>query len=103
MNRNILKRADLRQICSFILFQEETVAQTESYEEQICKTKNLAYKILENVSDGKLEVSDAKGDLSEAFDTYEEICIEIGIKLGARMLFQLLCKDDEPEAKNIFK
>ena len=59
--------------------------------------------ILENVSNGKLEVSDAKEDLSEVFETYEEICSEIGMKLGARMLFQLLSEDGNPEANNIYE
>ena len=103
MDENIFKRADLRQICSFILFREETVTQTESYEEQLRKARILAYNVLKNVSDGKLEASDAKEDLNEAFYMYQEIYTEIGMKLGARMLFQLLHKDDNTEAKNIFK
>ena len=103
MGRDIFKRADLRQICSLILFQEETVSQTESYEEQLNKARNLAYDILKNISDGKLDDLTAKEDLSEVLQIYEEICTEIGMKLGARMLFQLLHKDDSSDAKNIFK
>ena len=100
MNKNILERANLRQICSFILYQEETVAQTESHEEQISKVRKLAYDILENVSNGKLEVEEAKEDLSNVFDTYEEVYAELGMKLGARILYELLCRDTNSKLKN---
>jgi len=103
MDKNIFKRVDLRQICSFILFREETIPQVESYEEQLDKAKSLAYDVLKNVSEGTIDISTARGDLSEAFEIYEETCTEIGMKLGARMLFQLLHKDDNPDAKDTLK
>lgn len=90
MNTDIFKRADLRQISSFILFGEETEIKTGSYAKQIEEARNLAYEILEKLSEGEINISTAKLELSDVFDIYEEICTEIGMKLGAKLLNQLL-------------
>jgi len=92
MDKDVFKRSDLRQLCSFMLFREETMEQTQvlSYEEQMAQAKELVYNILESVSEGKMASDTARGELSEAFDIYKEVCTEMGAKLGARILSQLL-------------
>lgn len=101
LKKNIFSRVNLRQISSFILFQEETNTEIESYEQQLHKAKGLAHNALKNTSE--LGYSMSKDDLDEAFDIYQEVCTEIGMKLGARILFQLLHQNDSPEAKDPLK
>ena len=86
MDKSVFERADLQQLCSFILFQEETTTQTGSYEERIEKAKKCAYKELKNALDDEA----IEDTLSEVFGTYQTIYTEIGIKLGAEIMLQLL-------------
>ena len=92
MDKDVFKRSDLRQLCSFMLYREQTTDEIQalSYEKQMDKAKNLAYNILESVSKGEMDSDTAREELTEAFDTYKEVCTEMGTKLGARILSQLL-------------
>jgi len=92
-----LKRSDLRQICSFMLYGEEAIERTNKkpYEEQLKEVKELAYDILRDLSDGEIDSFKAEEKLSEILDTYREICTEMGAKLGANVLFQLLHTDEK--------
>jgi len=103
MDKNLFKRADLHQISSFILFQEQAITQAESYEERLEKAKKITSDILEEVTLGKMSVSEAQIELVDAFDIYQEVYMEIGMKVGSRILVQLLFKDDNPDSKNTFK
>lgn len=103
MDKNIFKRVNLQQISSFILFREETATSIESYEERLQSARKTAFDALKDVKDGKMDDLSAQDNLIEAFEIYEETCVEIGMKLGARMLSQLLHKDSNPDNNSIFK
>ena len=94
MNKNIFDRVDLRQIASFILFREETISQSESYEQQLKKAMELACDAIKKSIAGEITEKEATLDISDACDIYKEIYTEIGMKLGARMIMQLLHVDD---------
>ena len=108
MNRKLLKRADLRQLCSFILFGEESDINAESYEKKLDAAVNNAYKILQKISRNDLKEADefnARHELHDVLDTYSETYTEIGMKLGAQLVFQLMNKDGfiDMDARNTFK
>ena len=64
--------------------------QTGSYEERSEKAKKGVYDELKNAVDDEA----AEDALSEVLGTYETIYTEIGVKLGTRIMHQLLHKDE---------
>jgi len=95
MHGDIFKRASLEQISSLILFQEETQTKSGSYEERLEKIREEAYDIFPKILNQKdYYISDGRDDLAEAFDIYEEICVQIGMKIGAKLVHELLLTND---------
>ena len=92
---NIFERADLQQLCSFIVNREETVARMESYQKEKERARDLAYQVLKDVGDKKMSYEEGLESLSESFAIHQEICMEIGMKLGAKMIHQLLLQEDK--------
>ena len=95
MDKTMFERVNLQQLSAFILFREETAMQTGSYEERLDQAKQVAYEALKQASsDRKLNDDVIQDALCGAFGVQEIIYTEIGMKLGARLMLQLLRKED---------
>ena len=81
-------RINLQYLCSFVLDGTELIPQDEP--NSIEKAYAIAYKALKDLSEGKITYLKAEDNLNVTLAMHETHCVEIGMKLGARMISQLL-------------
>ncbi|MCL2852800.1 MAG: hypothetical protein FWE20_07190 [Defluviitaleaceae bacterium] len=92
---NIFERVELRQVCSFLLNGSESLeTRNYKYETVLEDGSSSILKRLKDTYPDEREFEKAVADLSEAFTAYEEVYTEIGMKLGARIVFELLNAND---------
>ena len=53
------------------------------------------YKRLERTYPDETELDNAVADLSQALTVHDDVYMELGMKAGARLLYQLLLTDDQ--------
>jgi len=88
---DILARTELNQIMSFVLHGAETHERgSEPYKVQLQKGSDAIYKRLESIFPNETALEEAHADLSQALGSYETVYTEIGMKVGARIIYQLL-------------
>jgi len=94
--KDILERADIQHIREFILNgHEETVKTKQSYHERITEHSRAIYRRMEKTFPDETELDAVIAELSRVFRDYETVYTEIGMKIGARILYQLLCQNEE--------
>jgi len=88
----IFDRANIHHFRGFLLdeykfeFQEED----KPFHERLEESKKAIYKRLKNLYPNPKEEDDAFGDLYLALSTYRDVYMEIGMKVGAQLVHQLL-------------
>ena len=90
--QSIFKRMDIRQLRTFLLCGvDDSETDTRNYEQRLKEKDDIICKRIEAIypADAK-ERDDLFSDLSEALVIREQIYLEIGMKAGARLLWQLL-------------
>ena len=96
--RKTFERMDLRQIRAFLFSGGEEVKKLgeshEPYNVRLNNASNPVYERLNSLYPVASELSEATDELSNALSTYQEVYMEIGMKAGARLLYQLLQKDE---------
>ena len=93
----ILKRADLRQFISFIMDEEYSSPKISdlTYDERLKNGDSLILKRLQRIYvDDENELDSALSDYTSAITAYRDVFTEIGMKAGARIMFQLLYQDE---------
>lgn len=91
----IFKRMDLQQIRAFILDGLDTAEIYNcTYSERLNKGNELITERLKSIYRDENEFSDAMEEFYNAQTVNSEIYTEIGIKAGARLMFQLLYQND---------
>jgi len=89
--KRLVDRMDLQQIRAFLLNGEETgEIFSETYEKRIENGERAIHERLEQIYKDGNELDEALVDLYEALTTYEQVYTEIGMKLAAKLIFQLL-------------
>lgn len=95
--KEILRRADLRQIRNFILDDvniNPEINNNTRYE-RLTEECSLMLKRLEAVyKNNEDELDNALSDYTTAIAAYRDIFTEIGMRAGAKILYQLLCKEE---------
>jgi len=91
--KRIFERINIQQIQTFLLCGvDDSETDTRSYEQRINEIDQIMCKKIESIyPDGK-ERDDLFSDVSEALVIREQVYLEIGMKAGASLLFQLLSK-----------
>ena len=103
--KDTFARMDLPRIRSFLLYGSEDFRENvQPYRETLANSSEAIHKRLEALyPDGK-EQDVATGELSDALTTYQNVYMELGMKAGARLVYQLLLsdfgKDGEDEGNN---
>jgi hypothetical protein len=88
-------RTDLRQIRSFIMHgTEELKVGGESYKARLDHCDDAIIKRLEGTYTDNAELDKAFSDLGESTSTHQEVYMELGMKIGARLLYQLLISEE---------
>ena len=87
-------RTDLKQIRAFILQGVEAVdLKDESYQIRLEKCDNAIIKRLESLYTDSTELDKAYSDLATATTVHQDVYMELGMKLGARLIYQLLISE----------
>jgi len=92
----IFERMDLHKIRHFILYGVESdEAYNLTYKQFLTESSILLTDRLRSLyKDDEIELTNATDEFNTALTVNSEIFTEIGMKAGARLLFQLLGKDD---------
>ena len=84
-------RMNLAQIHNFILYGTEGIScPQEPYKDKLKKRSDAIYKRLRELYPDQAERESAEADLANALTAYEQVYFEMGMKAGARILYQLL-------------
>jgi len=97
---DIFTRVDLSQIREFLLRGVEPLeTEDQAYGARLEKGREAIYKRLQtHYPDDEDGLDEAYYDLVQALGSYESVFVEIGMKAGARLVYQLLLVA-EPEVK----
>ena len=92
--QDMFTRTDLRQIREFLLHGAEALeTESDPYHIRLKQGSDAIYERLKDLYPDEEKRDEANGDLSQALSVYESVYIEIGMKAGARILYQLLLKE----------
>ena len=98
--KEIYTRTNLQHIREFILHGGELdKASDEPYQVRLDKGCEPIINRLKRIYPNEDKLDNAISDLGHALSTYQDVSVEIGMKLGARLLYQLLFSDEEVNAK----
>ena len=88
-------RMNLRQLRGFLLYGSDDYGEDVTpYLETLQKRSDPIQRRLESIYPDGPELDNATGELNDALVAYEYVYMELGIKAGARLLYQLLIADD---------
>jgi len=89
--KKIFERLDLQQIRNFLFTGVELREIDErTYIERLEEESQSIEKRLENIFKNKEELDEVFYELGQSEETHAEVFFEMGIKVGARLIFQLL-------------
>lgn len=89
------ERMDLQKIRSFLLYGVEDFDNDDQpYKDRLKNRSEPIYSRLQSLYSDINELDQASADLSEALTAYEYVYMELGMKAGARLLYQLLLSND---------
>ena len=91
----IFERADIQQIREFLLLGLELAEPPDKrpYGERLEEGSLHITNRLKNISKNDDELDELYFELGESTEAYKNVFLEIGMKAGARLLFQLLHED----------
>jgi len=89
-------RMNLYQISNFLLYGEadDDADEAPPYRDALKKGCDPIYRRLDTLCPDEIERDKAAADLSQALVAYEYAYMELGMKAGARLVYQLLLTDD---------
>jgi hypothetical protein len=95
--KDVFERMDLQRVRQFILDGVgEGDADCLPYSERLKAASEAILNRLMDIYPISDEQDRATADLYEALDAYETVFMELGMKAGARLVYQLLLVDDVP-------
>lgn len=98
----IFNRMRLKQITAFLTDGAVSLEHDEkTYKEQLKAASDPIHKRLEGIYEDVNDLNAASAELYNAFNAYEKVFTELGMKAGARIFYQLL-HEDEAVKSNTF-
>ena len=93
--KEIFRRMNLQQICEFVQYGTgDSDFNNETYDKRLKEGSNPIFTRIDNIyADDNAERDSVASDISHALAVHEEVYIEIGMKAGARLIYQLLLSD----------
>ncbi len=95
-SKDYFERANLGQLLNFIKYGVECL--NESNEPYIIRLENSSKEIRRLLNEKHPtfeEYNEIEKVLTHAFSVYEEVYLEIGVKMGAKLIYQLLLDDSK--------
>lgn len=97
----VFERMNIQQIRYFLLYgAEEATIDNRPYTVRLKSGSEPINKRLASLYPDKKELDNANDDLSKALTAYEKVYMELGMKAGARLAYQLLFSDDPQPAES---
>jgi len=97
---DIFFRTNLGQIREFLLHGVESLeAEDHAYGVRLENGRETIYKRLQKLCPDEDSLDEAQDELSYALGSYESVFMELGMKMGARLIYQLLLTT-EPEVRS---
>ena len=92
----MFKRADLQQFREFLMYGLELwkPPDKQTYGERLKTSCRKIDRRLKSISKDDEELDEIYGEFSDATMAYKEVFTEIGMKIGAKLLFQLLLENE---------
>lgn len=88
------EKMDIQKIINFLMYDSgDSSEDNASYETRLKNESTLIDERLRSIYGEGNELDEAFADLGQAFDGYATVYMEIGMKAGAKLLFQLLGHD----------
>ena len=91
-------RMDLQRLREFIVYGTSGSAlENEAYQAYDIRLKESGdpiYNRLRNIYPNESDMNEAAADLSQALSAHDEVYMEIGMKAGARLIYQLLLTEN---------
>jgi hypothetical protein len=95
-------RMNLQQLRSFMLYgSDECSEDVRPYRETLQKSSEPTHRRLGELYPAGAELDKALAEFSDALTAYECVYLELGMKVGARLAYQLLLADDSPGRANL--
>ena len=93
-------RMDMQKLIRFFIYGEESKTQNgESYDERLEKASEPIYQRIYKLYPNATDATEPCNELSNALSAFQDVYMEIGMKAGARLLYQLMIEDDKQPAK----
>lgn len=94
--KEYLSRADLQEIRTYIQGAEGTgKIDTRTYKQRLEDGRKPLLDFLKGLySDSWEYENQTSAIVADALGTYEDVYLEVGIKIGARIAYQLFCEDN---------
>ena len=93
--KDAISRANLQDIREFLLHGGELCAyRNEPYEAWLKKECDPIYKRLEALYPTEESRNEAEANLSQALSAYQSVYTELGMKIGAKLVYQLLVSEE---------
>lgn len=93
--KDAFARMNLQQFRSFLLYGTDDYAdRTQPYRDTLEKESNPIFKRLEKLYPDGPELDATMSDLSQALTAHDYVYMELGMKAGARLIYELLIAED---------
>ena len=93
--KDTFARMDLQEIREFILYgTEQSHIKTEPYHIRLKQGSDPIFRRINSLYPAEDELTNATNDISQVLAAYQEVYTEIGMKAGARLVYQLLLTDN---------
>jgi len=91
--KSIFERMDIKQLCAFLLCgADDPETDRRDYGQKIKEESKPLFRRLENLYPDGEERDDFFSDILQALVAHEQVYMEMGMKAGAKLIFQLLQK-----------
>ena len=93
-------RMDIQKLIRFFIYGEESNTQDNApYFERLEKASEPIYNRIYSLYPNAKDATEPCNELSHVLSTFQDVYMEIGMKAGARLLYQLMIEDDKQPAK----
>lgn len=94
--KELFNRANLHQLSHFLINGSESEERKIlSYEARLHKAGTGILQKMRTLGLDDNKYEEITSDIFQAFKVYEEVHTELGIKAGARIIFQIFCEDEK--------
>ena len=94
--KSAFSRMNLHQIRAFALYGAEQKSHSnETHKDRLENATAPLHNRMNSLYTVQSELTEATNDIAKALSAFEEVYMEIGMKMGARLIYQLLVETEQ--------